>query len=151
MQLKSAGRPNRNTVILFVAAAIEHSLREARIRRERNEEKLALQSYQARVHSFISNLPGMAFQLLLDGNGVLSFPYVSDGGRSLLGFEPLDLKQNSSLFQNILYPNDRDSFHQSMRISSDKLSLWNWEGRIVIAKNGKIKWSPSTCPPSQCG
>jgi len=131
----------------FLAAAIEHSLREARIRREHNEEKLALQSYQARVHSFISNLPGMAFQLLLDSNSVLSFPYVSDGGRSLLGFEPLDLKQNPSLFQNILYPNDRDSFHQSMRISADKLSLWNWEGRIVIAKNGKIKWINMRCTP----
>lgn len=131
----------------FLAAAIEHSLREARIHRVHKEEKLALQNYQARVHSFISNLPGMAFQLLLDSNGVLSFPYVSDGGRSLLGFEPLDLKQNPSLFQNILYPNDRDSFHQSMRVSADKLSLWNWEGRIVIAKNGKIKWINMRCTP----
>ena len=117
------------------------------MRREHNEAQIALQSYQARLHSFISNLPGMAFQLHLDSNGVLSFPYVSEGGRSLLGFEPINLKQNSVLFQNILYPNDRASFHQSMRVSADKLSLWNWEGRIVMAQNGKIKWVNMRCTP----
>jgi signal transduction histidine kinase/DNA-binding NarL/FixJ family response regulator len=131
----------------FLAPAIEHSQREARIRREQSEAQLALQKYQTRLHSFISNLPGMAFQLLLDSNGILSFPYVSEGGRSLLGFEPLDLKQNPSLFQNILYPNDRASFHQSMRTSADKFALWNWEGRVVMAQNGKIKWINMRCTP----
>ena len=131
----------------FLASSIEHGLRETRLRREHNEAQIALQSYQARLHSFISNLPGMAFQLHLDSNGVLSFPYVSEGGRSLLGFEPINLKQNSVLFQNILYPNDRASFHQSMRVSADKLSLWNWEGRIVMAQNGKIKWVNMRCTP----
>ncbi len=131
----------------FLAPAIEHSQRETHIRREQSEAQLALQNYQARLHSFISNLPGMVFQLLLDSNGILSFPYVSEGGRSLLGFEPLDLKQNPSLFQNILYPNDRASFNQSMRTSADKLILWNWEGRIVMAKNGKIKWVNMRCTP----
>jgi two-component system sensor histidine kinase UhpB len=131
----------------FLAPAIEHSLREAQTRREHSEAQLALQNYQARLHSFISNLPGMAYQLLLDSNGVMSFPFVSDGSRSLLGVEPLDLKQNSSLFQNALYPNDRTSFHQAMRASADKLSLWNWEGRIVMAQNGKIKWINMRCTP----
>jgi signal transduction histidine kinase len=131
----------------FLAPAIEHSLREARTRHEHSEKQLALQNYQTRLHSFISNLPGMAFQLLLDAHGVLSFAYVSEGGRSLLGFDPLDMKQNSSLFQNILYPNDRASFQQAMRTSADKLTLWNWEGRVVMAQNGKIKWVNMRCAP----
>ena len=127
--------------------SLEISLREARSRCEHNEAQLAAQNYQARLHSFISNLPGMAYQLLQDNQGVLSFPYVSEGGRTLLGFDPLDLKQNFSLFQNILYPNDRDSFQQSLRVSAEELSLLNWEGRIVMAKNGKIKWINMRCTP----
>lgn len=130
----------------FLVPAIEHSLREARTRREHNEAQTALQKYQTRLHSFISNLPGMAYQLLLNTGGVLSFPYVSDGSRSLLGLEPLDMTQDGSLFLNMLYPNDRVSFHQSMRGSADKLILWNWEGRIVMA-NGKIKWVNMRCTP----
>jgi signal transduction histidine kinase len=131
----------------FLAPAIEHGLREAQTRREHNEAQLALQKYQARLHSFISNLPGMAYQLLLETNGTLSFPYVSEGCRSLLGVEPLNLKQNPILIQNILYPNDRTSFQQSMRTSADNLVLWNWEGRIVMPQNGKIKWVNMRCTP----
>jgi len=133
--------------LAFLASAIEHGLREAKIRREQREAHLALEKYQARLHSFISNLPCMAFQLLLESGGMLSFPFASEGGRSLLGFDPLDLKQNSVLFQNILYPNDRNSFHQSMRLSADKLTLWNWEGRVVMAQTGKIKWINMRCTP----
>jgi two-component system sensor histidine kinase UhpB len=131
----------------FLAPSIEYAMREARTRREHGEAQLALQKYQARLHSFISNLPGMAYQLLLDTHGVMSFPYVSDGCRSLLGLEPLSLKQNGSLFENMLYPNDRASFHQSMRTSAEKLILWNWEGRVVMAQNGKIKWVNMRCTP----
>lgn len=133
----------------FMASAIEHSLREAQARRKLNETQLALQKYQARLHSFISNLPGMAYQMLRDTNGVLSFPYVSDGCRSLLGLEPMDLKQDASLFQNMLYPNDRASFQQAMQVSAGKVELLNWEGRVVMAQNGKIKWINMRCTPSR--
>jgi signal transduction histidine kinase/CheY-like chemotaxis protein len=131
----------------FLAPAIEHSLREAQTRRAHSEAQLSLQKYQARLHSFISNLPGMAYQLLLDTRGILSFPYVSEGCRSLLGVEPLNLKQDPGLFQNILYPNDRVTFQQSMMASVEKLILWNWEGRVVMPQNGKIKWVNLRCTP----
>ncbi|MBI3901324.1 MAG: response regulator [Nitrosomonadales bacterium] len=131
----------------FLVPAIEHALREARIRREHNEAQLALQKYQARLHSFLSNLPGMAYQLLLDNNDALSFPYVSDGSRSLLGIEALDLTKNANLFLNILYPNDRASLQQAMRTSAGDLTLLNWEGRIVMPQNGNIKWVNMRCTP----
>lgn len=133
----------------FLASAIEHSQREAQTRREHTEAQLALQKYQARLHSFLSNLPGMAYQLLLDTDDVMSFPYVSDGCRSLLGLEPMDLKQDASLFRNMLYPNDRASFQQAMRTSADSLTLLNWEGRVVMAQNGKIKWVNMRCTPGR--
>ena len=131
----------------FLVPAIEHSLREAQTRREHGAAQLALQKHQTRLHSFISNLPGMAYQLLLDTHGVLSFPYVSEGCRSLLGLEPLDLKRDANLFRNMLYPNDRASFQQAMRASVEQLALLNWEGRVVIAQNGKIKWVNMRCTP----
>lgn len=130
-----------------LAPAIVRSQREARIRREYRESQASLQEYQARLHAFIANLPGMACQILLKSQGGLFFPSVSEGGRSLLGLNPQDLEQNPELFLNILYPNDRDSFHQAMRASADSLSLWNWEGRIVMAQSGKIKWINLRCTP----
>jgi DNA-binding NarL/FixJ family response regulator len=62
-----------------LAPAIEHNLREARIRREHRAVQLALQENQTRLHAFIADLPGMAYQMLLQENGAISFPYVSEG------------------------------------------------------------------------
>ena len=143
--LASAIRAGANGYIFkdtleYLVPAIEHALREARLRREHSEALQALQKYQTRLHSFISNLPGLACQMLLDANDVLSFPYVSDGSRSLLGLEPMNLKQDGSLFLNMLYPNDRASFKLALRDSAARIELLNWEGRVVLAKNGKIKW-----------
>jgi len=133
----------------FLVPTIEHSLGEAKIRREFSDTQRSLQKYQDRLHSFLANLPGMACQLLLDSSGLMYFPYVSEGCRSLLGLDPLDLKQDSSLFENMLFPNDRAAFQQSMHTSAEKLLLWNWEGRIVMAKNGKIKWVNMRCTPNK--
>ena len=127
--------------------AIVRSQREARIRREYLDAQYSLQEYQTRLHAFIANLPGMACQVLLKSQGGLFFPSVSEGGRSLLGLNPGDLEQNPELFLNMLYPNDRDSFHQTMHASADSLALWNWEGRVVMAQNGKIKWLNLRCTP----
>jgi two-component system, NarL family, sensor histidine kinase UhpB len=124
----------------FLVPAVEHSLREARLRRERSETELALQKYPLRLHAFLANLPGMACQTLLDPRDNISFPYVSDGCRSLLGLEPLALRENPALFLNMLYPNDRASFHEAIHTSAKNLALWNWEGRIVMGESGKIKW-----------
>ena len=131
----------------FLAPAIEHGLREARLRREHSEAQLAMQKYQARLHSFISNLPGMAYQMLLDTSDSLSFPYVSDGSSSLLGLDPMELKQDGNLFFSMLYPNDRAPFKLALRDSAARIELLNWEGRIVLAKNGKIKWVNMRCTP----
>jgi two-component system sensor histidine kinase UhpB len=135
--------------LAFFAPAIEHSLREANIRREHKEAERSLQKYQLRLHAFLANLPGMAYQLLLDPPDSISFPYVSDGSRSLLGQEPMALTQNPALFLNMLYPNDRASFYQAIRASADNLSFWNWEGRVVMAQNGKIKWVNIRATPAK--
>jgi len=130
-----------------LAPAIEHNLREARIRREHRHAQLALQENQARLHAFISNLPGMAFLLLLDSHDAISFPYVSEGSHALLGLNPPDLEQNPQLFLDLLHPDDRASYELSMHTSAANLSFWNWEGRISMPPYGETKWINLRCSP----
>lgn len=127
--------------------AIEHNLREARIRREHRHAQLALQENQARLHAFIANLPGMAFLLLLDSNDAISFPYVSEGSHALLGLNSPDLEKKPKLFLKLLHPDDRASFELSMRTSAKNLSFWNWEGRISMPPNNETKWINLRCTP----
>ena len=130
-----------------LAPAIEHNLRAARIRREHRQAQLALQENQAHLHAFIANLPGMACQFVRDASGGMSFPYISEGSQPLLGLNPQDLQQDPQMFLNLLHPDDRASYQQTMRTSAENLSFWNWEGRIVMPPQGEIKWINLRCSP----
>ena len=123
-----------------LAPSIEHNLREAKIRQERRAAELALQENQTRLHAFIADLPGMAYQMLLAENGRVTFPYVSEGCQALLGITPQDLTHVSSLLEALLHPADFASYQVSMHESARNLSFWNWEGRVVTMPDNEIKW-----------
>ena len=130
-----------------LASAIEHNLRAARVRQEHRDAQLALQENQTRLHAFIADLPGMAYQMLLQDDGNITFPYVSEGCHALLGITPQNLAHDSSLFEALLHPDDAKSYYQSMHISAEDLSFWNWEGRILSMPDNEIKWINLRCSP----
>lgn len=130
-----------------LSPAIEHNLREARIRQEHRAAQLALQENQTRLHAFIADLPGMAYQMLLRDDGSMTFPYVSEGCQSLLGITPQDLTHVASLFEALLHPEDFASYQLSMHASARELSFWNWEGRILTMPDNQTKWINLRCSP----
>ncbi len=81
----------------------------------------------------------MAFQLLLDQEQRFSFSYIGDGSQALLGIPPADLSANINLFLQLIHPEDRAAFTDSMRFSAQNLSFWSWEGRVILA-DGELKW-----------
>jgi two-component system, NarL family, sensor histidine kinase UhpB len=127
--------------------AIEHYLREAVVRQEHRQMLLDLKENQIRLHALISNLPGMAYQLLQTSDNALSFPYVSEGSYTLLGLQPIELESDPTLFINMLHPDDRASYTQAMQNSAHKLSFVYWEGRIQSPPDGEIKWVNLRCSP----
>jgi signal transduction histidine kinase len=134
-----------------LAPSIEHNLRAARIRREHRSAQLALLENQTRLHAFIADLPGMAYQVLLGPDGRISFPYVSEGSYAVLGLSPQDLEKNPALFLDMLHPEDRVSYAQTMEASARQISFWNWEGRIRIPPGDETKWINLRCSPRTVG
>ncbi|MFZ2161881.1 MAG: ATP-binding protein [Sideroxyarcus sp.] len=130
-----------------LSPAIEHNLREARIRQEHRAAQLALQENQTRLHAFIADLPGMAYQMLLQNDGSVTFPYVSEGCQALLGIAPQDLTRVSSLLEALVHPEDFASYQQSLQTSARNLSFWNWEGRILTMPDNEVKWINVRCSP----
>ncbi len=134
-----------------LAPAIEHNLREARIRHEHRAAQQALLENQTRMHAFIADLPGMAYQIALHADGNIGFPYVSEGCNALLGLEPQELAGNPALFDSLLYPEDTASYRHSMQVSARQLSFWNWEGRLHTLPGREIKWVNLRCSPRRIG
>ena len=127
--------------------AIEHFLREAVIHREHRQMLIELKENQARLHALISNLPGMAYQLLLTPSGETSFTYVSEGSHTLLGLLPENMERDARLFINMLHSADLKSYEIAMDDSAKSLSFVYWEGRIKTLPDGEIKWVNLRCTP----
>ncbi|HQS57116.1 MAG: hypothetical protein B7Y56_00895 [Gallionellales bacterium 35-53-114] len=127
--------------------AIEHYLSEANIRREHRQMLLDLKENQTRLQALISNLPGMAYQLLQTNAGEISYPYVSEGCHALLGIHPQELERDPSLFTNMLHPADLDSYRQAMLSSAKNLDFLYWEGRINSLPDGETRWVNLRCCP----
>jgi PAS domain S-box-containing protein len=64
--------------------------------------------------------------------------WISDKGRALFGFEPLE-KLDIDRFRNAIHPNDRESLQQAVQNSLNTGMEYEGEHRILLP-NGQIRW-----------
>lgn len=106
----------------------------------RDESDKALRASESRLSAMVSNTPGLVYQFRLGRDGHFSFPYLSEGCAALLGIAAEELHDDPLHFLELILPEDRASFIDSMNASTKEMSAWNWEGRIRIEKWNDIKW-----------
>lgn len=90
------------------------------------------------VSQLSEKIPGMIYQYLLKTDGSVSFPFISSGAREIYELEPTQIQQNASLVLDLIHPDDRESFDDSVAISAKTLKPWKWEGRFIWS-SGKLK------------
>jgi two-component system sensor histidine kinase UhpB len=113
----------------------------------RYESARALRLSEARFHAIVSNTPGLVFQFRMKKNGTTTFPYLSEGCQALLGISAEKLSSHPELFLELILPDDRPSYMESMAASAADISSWNWEGRIWIEEWKDTKWINLRCTP----
>ena len=104
------------------------------------ETAAALAQVQSRFNAIVSNTPGLVYQFSLTADGRAGFPYLSDGCQALLGLSPKQLHAQPELFYQLILPEDRASYRDSMQASKRALWSWNWEGRIWVEAWKDVKW-----------
>lgn len=106
----------------------------------RHASATALRVSEARYRAIVSNLPGLVYQFLQQPDGSVAFPYLSEGCHALLGVSAERLRATPELFVDLILPEDRPSYLESMAASAAAMKAWNWEGRFWIEKWKDIKW-----------
>jgi len=106
----------------------------------RHASAKALRLSEARFRAIVSNTPGLAYQFMQRSDGSTSFLYLSEGCHALLGISVEKLRADSTLFMELILPEDRPSYLAAMATSAGDMKAWNWEGRIWIEKWKDIKW-----------
>ncbi|MFC7287720.1 histidine kinase [Herminiimonas glaciei] len=106
----------------------------------RDKSDKALRASESRLSAMVSNTPGLVYQFRLRKDGRFSFPYVSDGCEALLGISSEALCDAPALFTGLILHQDMASYRETMRISTEQMINWNWEGRIWVEEWKDIKW-----------
>jgi two-component system sensor histidine kinase UhpB len=118
---------------LFLAIGDDQSLAHA--------ASAALQAYQSRFNAVVDHTPGLVYQFVRYPDGNIAFPYLSEGCAALLGLSVSELQQDPGRFQQLILPEDRKSYHDTMQASIACACVWNWEGRIRIEDTwNDVKW-----------
>ncbi|MGE0683003.1 MAG: response regulator [Candidatus Binatia bacterium] len=110
--------------------------------------EVALRASEARFHHMAASLPqGMIYQFLLNTKEEPSFPYVSPSCRELYDLEPEAIQNDAMVLIDLIHPNDRAEFEQSVAHSARTLESWQWEGRFLC--QGKVKWMQCASRPQR--
>ncbi|MCS0589488.1 ATP-binding protein [Massilia norwichensis] len=118
---------------LFLAIGDDQSLAHA--------ANAALQEYQARFNAVVDHMPGLVYQFVRHPDGSTAFPYLSEGCAALLGLSVSELQQDPGRFPQLILPEDRKSYGDTMQASIACACAWNWEGRIRIEDTwNDVKW-----------
>jgi len=105
-----------------------------------HETAQALGRSKSLFSAIVSNTPGLVYQFTLQADGSVAFPYLSEGCQALLGLSAEQLSAEPALFFDLILPEDRQSYMESMLASSAEQKSWNWDGRIWIEAWKDIKW-----------
>ncbi len=77
-----------------------------------------------------ANVPGVVFQLALEPEGAVSFPFVSEGARSVLGVDPDAAVRDPRVLLSLIAEPDLEVFVRGQRASAADLGPWRWLGRM---------------------
>jgi PAS domain S-box-containing protein len=101
---------------------------------------------QAKLQKITASVPGTVYQVDLHPDGSMAFSFVSAGCRELYEIEPEGAQQDIHVILDMIHPEDRDDFRNSVRLAAENLQPWRWEGRIVTP-SGKLKWVEGASQP----
>ncbi len=94
----------------------------------------------SRFKVLVQNTLGLVFEFQMDEHEGISFNYLSDGCRALLGVEADELKHSPQQFFDFMDKDDLARLLMNIQASANSLSMLNWEGRFWIDEWQDIKW-----------
>jgi diguanylate cyclase (GGDEF)-like protein/PAS domain S-box-containing protein len=92
-----------------------------------------------RLDRIASNVPGVVYQLRVGADGVVTYPYVSEGIREVIGIEPGELQDDPPLLRRLIHPDDLESFELALARTWDSDTPSQWEGRM-FHRDGTLRW-----------
>jgi two-component system cell cycle sensor histidine kinase/response regulator CckA len=115
---------------------------------EVRDTREALAITQQRIGRIASNIPGVLLQFERRRDGEFVFTFMADSAIATFGIKPQDVLADSRALLDRVHPEDREDLRESLARSAESLSLWTWEGRIMLP-SGDVRWFQAQSRPIQ--
>lgn len=113
------------------------------IRRRRAED--ALKRREQQLNAMATNIPGVVYRLSVNPDGTISFNYISERSRQILGLENEPTTFFDQLTEQIVQ-GDQERFISSVRHAISTRTIWEFEGQY-IKPSGKKIWISAVSNP----
>lgn len=113
---------------------------------DRYNKELELQRREAFLQYHTSQLPGGLYQLELDAEGHMSFPYYSENFREIFDVTAEEFHDNHNVIFKRVHPDDKQQVLDLIRHSRAHNQLWYHDFRIVT-RNKEIRWMRGRAKP----
>jgi PAS domain S-box-containing protein len=113
---------------------------------EVRDTREALAITQQRIGRIASNIPGVLLQFERRSDGEFVFTFMADSAEATFGIRPQDVLADSRALLDRVHPEDREDLRESLARSAESLSLWTWEGRIMLP-SGDVRWFQAQSRP----
>lgn len=101
--------------------------------------KASLSQSDALFHKLSQHVPGVLFQFQMFPNRKYCFPFASNAIEHIFEVTPEQVQEDASMVFSTLHPEDYAGVMTSIQESARTLSLWQYEFRVVLPKQG-ICW-----------
>lgn len=101
---------------------------------------------QNRLQKLADNVPDLLYEMRLDSESNVSFPYVSSDSYRLLNLSPEAFQEQGIDMLNLVHVDERDAFKEAVRESALTMKVYHYECRIVLP-SGKTRWVRTMAKP----
>lgn len=106
---------------------------------ERKRAQERLQERDALLRKLSEQVPGMIFQYQQHPDGHATFPYSSEGARTIYGVSLSELARSAQPAYDRIHPDDLPQVVEAVRRSIATMELWQSEYRVVLPDRG-VRW-----------
>ena len=133
-------------ITLHKQAEIEHKqlLQSLSSRLEARTAELAVS--QTRLQRLADNVPDVLYEMRLDSQSAVSFPYFSTASHRLLNMSPEQFQQRGASVIELVHPDDRQGLVEAVRASALTLKVCRYDCRLQLP-SGKQKWVRTIAKP----
>lgn len=108
-----------------------------------------LQASKTQYERLTTNIPIGVYLVRTNQDGRMDFQYVSERFCMMLGVNAEDVYRDGDVPFSAIHPEELDEFRQLNSIAMKQLSLFRWEGRVVV--HGHLHWFRIESSPEPIG